>query len=36
MYPINSLESFGRIDTLLSESKAAIVPLGQPYIPQDD
>ena len=36
MYPINSLESSGRIVTLVSESKAGIVPLRQHYIPQNE
>ena len=35
MYPINSLESSGRIVSSVSESKAGIAPLNQHYKPQD-
>ena len=36
MYPINWLQSPGRVATLVSESKAGIVPLVQYYIPQEE
>lgn len=36
MYPINLLESSGRIRKLVSQSKAGIMPLKQNHIPQDE
>lgn len=36
MYPINSLEPYGRTATLVNESGAGIPPLRQYYIRQDE